>query len=237
MTDPLPTTEISRLTTNPQQTYDLGRQLATLVCPGDWIALRGELGSGKTQCVRGIAAGLNIDPDAVSSPTFVMLQRYEPADAAGIPMIHVDAYRSDDLSDDAGIGLDDPGFDETLRVIEWADRAESILPADHLQLNFYHQGPNDRHVTLIGHGTWANRLHKLSLSESSDHPGPDDEHSQQSQCPICRTTVATHASSYPFCSSRCRYVDLEQWFDGAYSLSRDIDWEQDDLDEMSAPDQ
>ena len=72
-------------TASAEETTACGQRLGTLLQPGDVVALDGPLGAGKTQFVRGLSAGLGLDPGDVSSPTFVMMQEYEPAPAPADP--------------------------------------------------------------------------------------------------------------------------------------------------------
>lgn len=116
-------------TQTPEETQALARRLAPLLRPGDFLALIGELGGGKTCFVQGLAGGLGVQ-GRVSSPTFVLVH-YHPGP---IPLCHVDAYR---------IGpeeLHELGVDEYARTgvvaVEWADRVAAAWPPDVLILNF-----------------------------------------------------------------------------------------------------
>ena len=79
-----------------QATLDLGKRLGALLREGDVVALVGALGAGKTHLVRGVAQGMGLDPQQVSSPTFVLMQEYSPEDDAAsgaLTLVHIDAYR------------------------------------------------------------------------------------------------------------------------------------------------
>ncbi|HUS46644.1 MAG TPA: tRNA (adenosine(37)-N6)-threonylcarbamoyltransferase complex ATPase subunit type 1 TsaE [Phycisphaerae bacterium] len=113
-------------------TLSLGRKLAARLRAGDCVALIGELGSGKTVLVRGIAGGLGVgDTRLVSSPTFVLVHEY----AARLPIYHVDLYRLSEPSAE----LRDLGLDEMLArgvvLIEWAERAAGALPSPRWQID------------------------------------------------------------------------------------------------------
>ena len=145
-----------------EQTMAVGTAVAEVARPGDLVALIGELGAGKTQFVRGMAAGLNIEPMRVSSPTFVFLQEYDPVDSAGGSMVlaHVDAYRLAGTDDLASIGWE--GDAEELRrgavlVVEWADRIAGALGEDWLEVRLVHNG-DGRTITTSPHGKWADRM-------------------------------------------------------------------------------
>ena len=103
-------------TSSPDQTRSLGRRIADVVEPGDVIALEGDLGSGKTELVKGIAEGLGVSA-SVHSPTFVLHHRYR----GRLPIEHYDLYRLQGMAW-VDTGLDEPAPD-ALTVIEWAERA------------------------------------------------------------------------------------------------------------------
>jgi tRNA threonylcarbamoyladenosine biosynthesis protein TsaE len=104
--------------TSESETRAIAAALASRLSAGDVLLLHGDLGSGKTAFVRGLAAGLGGDPDEVTSPTFTLVHEYR---GGRLPIVHVDLYRLD------GIDLDDVGLDEALAragivAIEWAER-------------------------------------------------------------------------------------------------------------------
>lgn len=100
-----------------------GRELATLLRGGDLVGLQGDLGAGKTVFVRGIASGLGLPAERVSSPSFVLAVQYE-----GDPgLLHVDLYRLE-----TGAGLEDLGIEEALDggwvvAVEWGERLPPFL--------------------------------------------------------------------------------------------------------------
>lgn len=131
-----------------RETEDLGRTLAGRLAAGDRVHLVGELGAGKTAFVRGLAGGLGIDPDEVSSPTFTLVQEYR---GGRLPLYHVDLYRIGP-SDVADLGLDALAGDGVLAV-EWAER----LPepdAGAIRVVFDPVGHDEhvRHITIGGAG-------------------------------------------------------------------------------------
>jgi tRNA threonylcarbamoyladenosine biosynthesis protein TsaE len=109
---------VSHVTTGEAGTRAVARALATTLVAGDIVLLRGDLGAGKTVFVKGLAEGLGLDPDAVTSPTFTLVHEYG---GGRLPLIHLDLYRL------ASTELDDVGFDPELAgrgvvVVEWAER-------------------------------------------------------------------------------------------------------------------
>ncbi len=118
------------------------------------LALIGALGAGKTAMVHGIAAGLDVPPDSVSSPTFVLAHEYR----ARLPLIHIDLYRLRTDADVESIGLSDYFTDRTVVAIEWADRFPSLLPEDRLEVRLTHRSPTTRTVRLAAKGPRSRSL-------------------------------------------------------------------------------
>ncbi|MEU0531832.1 tRNA (adenosine(37)-N6)-threonylcarbamoyltransferase complex ATPase subunit type 1 TsaE [Amycolatopsis tolypomycina] len=144
----------------PEETMDFGRALGRVLRAGDLVLLAGPLGAGKTTLTRGIADGLGVG-GRVSSPTFV-LARVHPAGAAGVPLVHVDAYRlGGDLSQ-----LDDLDLDTDLErsaiVVEWGEGSAERLSDDYLVVRLDRREDDVREVTLEPHGTWADRVPELA---------------------------------------------------------------------------
>lgn len=141
-------------------TERLGERLAKRAKPGDVIALWGELGTGKTVLARGIAAGLGIDEDEVSSPSFVILHEHR----GRLPFFHLDLYRL------AEGGLETTGWEECLdaggvTVIEWPDRLGAALPADRLDVRIEHLADTKRRIVIEPAGPSATLLFEGLRSE------------------------------------------------------------------------
>jgi tRNA threonylcarbamoyladenosine biosynthesis protein TsaE len=100
------------------ETTEAGKQLAASLQPGAVVLLYGELGAGKTAFVRGLAAGLGIDPGEVSSPTFTLIQEYG---GGRVALYHVDLYRLKPVEVD-DLGLDELTSEGGVTAIEWPDR-------------------------------------------------------------------------------------------------------------------
>ncbi|MDT7797249.1 MAG: tRNA threonylcarbamoyladenosine biosynthesis protein TsaE [Actinomycetota bacterium] len=146
----------------PEDTMEFGRSLGRSLRAGDLVLLAGPLGAGKTTLTRGIADGLGVG-GRVSSPTFV-LARVHPAGTAGVPLVHVDAYRlGGDLSQ-----LDDLDLDTDLErsaiVVEWGEGSAERLSSDYLVVRLDRREDDVREVTLEPHGTWADRVPELARS-------------------------------------------------------------------------
>ena len=131
------------VTRSDAETEAVGAELASRLGPGARVLLYGELGAGKTAFVRGLAAGLGIDPDEVSSPTFTLVQEYQ----GRLPLIHVDLYRlaSGEVDD---LGLDALAADGVL-AIEWAERLPRPDPAA-IHVRLEHAGEDARRIAVDG---------------------------------------------------------------------------------------
>jgi len=100
------------------ETSAVGSDLARSLTAGSVVLLSGDLGAGKTAFVRGLAAGLGIDPEVVSSPTFTLIQEYR---GGRLPLHHVDLYRLQSIEVD-DLGLDELTLEGGVTAIEWPDR-------------------------------------------------------------------------------------------------------------------
>lgn len=131
-------------TGSPEATQALGGQVAEALSPPRVLALSGELGSGKTQFVKGFCAGLGVDPARVTSPTFTIINEYA---SEGGPVYHIDAYRLSGAAELEALGVEDYVFGEGYVLIEWADRIADLLPEDTIRLHFAHVGEERRRIS------------------------------------------------------------------------------------------
>ena len=154
-------------TSTADQTMSVGSAIGQACRAGDVIALQGELGAGKTQLVRGIANGMGLDPRLVSSPTFVMVQEYEPEDGSDSPvLVHIDAYRihsPDELETIGWSGHGEELRDNAVVAIEWAKLIRPALGDDLLWLDIEHK-PDGRRISLSAQGAWQAKMQLLSES-------------------------------------------------------------------------
>ncbi|HEY8549494.1 MAG TPA: tRNA (adenosine(37)-N6)-threonylcarbamoyltransferase complex ATPase subunit type 1 TsaE [Vicinamibacterales bacterium] len=129
------------VTLSERETEELGRSTAERLGPGARLHLCGDLGAGKTAFVRGLADGLGIDPDEVSSPTFTLIQEYR----GRLPLLHVDLYRiaPAEVHD---LGLEALAADGVL-AIEWADRLPEPDPGA-IRIVFEHVSEHGRRITI-----------------------------------------------------------------------------------------
>lgn len=134
------------VTTDSQhETQALGATIASLLPRGSVVGLYGDLGTGKTHLVKGIAEGLGLSPKTVRSPTFTILHSYTEGDR---PLYHFDAYRVQTPDEFVELGFEEYLAGSGLTCIEWADRVETLLPDTTLRLTLTHVGPSQRRITL-----------------------------------------------------------------------------------------
>ena len=145
-------------------TERLGRAIGRVLRGGEVIALTGELGAGKTCMVRGIAQGVGLSPEEVSSPTFTIIQQYDSHPS----IVHVDLYRLDNPKEIENIGLSAYFDTNHVVIIEWADRAKvTQLPNDRLILELSHAGRYSRWIRLRTSGTKSEALLETLFHQES----------------------------------------------------------------------
>jgi len=129
---------------SPAETEAVGQQFAEDIGPGSTLALKGELGSGKTMFVKGLVAGLGTRCD-VTSPTFTILHEYR---GGRLPIYHFDFFRLENRESVARLGLDDYFFGDGVSVIEWADRFREFIPQQARWILFEIKSENQRAITF-----------------------------------------------------------------------------------------
>ena len=128
-----------------QETAALGRSFGLGLKPGEIVALLGDLGSGKTQFVKGVCSGIGVNV-SVTSPTFTLINEY-PA-PFGI-VAHIDLYRIGSHQELRDLGIDSYFRDSCICLIEWAERALAVLPLQYRRVKLTHgEGENQRVVTV-----------------------------------------------------------------------------------------
>jgi tRNA threonylcarbamoyl adenosine modification protein YjeE len=149
------------------ETIRLGEDLALALGKGDWIALSGDLGAGKSTLARAFLRALADDPVLeVPSPTFTLVQTYD----LRLPVAHFDLYRLGDASE-----LDELGFDEALSsgvcLVEWPELADELLPATRIALKLEHQAEG-RLATIAAPEPQMKRIRRvLAIRSFLDHHG------------------------------------------------------------------
>lgn len=134
----------SHLTGSADETRALARTIAATLTPGAVLLLHGDLGAGKTVFVKGLAEGLGLDPDDVTSPTFTLVHEYR---GGRLPLVHLDLYRLDRTE------LDEVGLDPDLAalgvvVVEWAERL-THNPAGAIDVRIVDAGDETRRLDIV----------------------------------------------------------------------------------------
>jgi tRNA threonylcarbamoyladenosine biosynthesis protein TsaE len=142
---------------SPEQTRRIGMRLGGVLQPGDVICLQGDLGAGKTTFVQGIAKGWG-SLDAVSSPTFIIVNVYRRADQSRL--FHMDAYRLDSTSEAEELDLDSMLAQGPL-LIEWPERIDGLVPDENLWVSLEHVDEEEREMKFKASGRRYDELLKI----------------------------------------------------------------------------
>jgi len=137
--------EIELISNSEAQTIQFGERLGKILKKGDVVALSGELGSGKTYFTKGVAKGLGIPPDLVTSPSFTLVNEYE----GKCKLFHIDAYRLE-KEEFLSAGLDEYFYEDGITVMEWADRWPEILPENTIWVRLEILDENKRKIIIRG---------------------------------------------------------------------------------------
>jgi tRNA threonylcarbamoyladenosine biosynthesis protein TsaE len=138
---------VTRRTQTPSETRRLGERIGRLLRAGDVVLLSGELGAGKTVLAQGIGRGLGVT-DPIKSSSFVIMNEYEGRE---LRLFHADLYRLEDPEQVAELALDELASRGVL-VVEWPERAESEMPAEHLRVSLAYDGAKGRLVEILDVG-------------------------------------------------------------------------------------
>lgn len=127
------------------ETKALGERLGKKLQGGEVIALIGELGAGKTCLVQGLALGLGINPrEYVTSPSFTLINEYQGRK----PLYHIDLFRLKNREQMEELGYEEYFYGEGVTIIEWADKAEDLLPEEYLRIEMIPLDGNRRRIRL-----------------------------------------------------------------------------------------
>ena len=130
---------------NEQETMSAAGRIGEGVSEGDMICLKGELGAGKTHFVKGFVKAFGIDSDAVSSPTFSIINEYYGT----IPVYHFDFYRIEGPEEALEIGAEEYFYGDGVSIIEWPERIESILPKNVKWIEIKTINSTTRQISII----------------------------------------------------------------------------------------
>ena len=145
--------EIRIASRSPDDTHQLGLAMSHHLGSGDIVVLVGELGSGKSVFIRGMARGMGVKKK-VQSPTFVLIRDYPRQN-----LCHVDAYRLKGWEELLDLGIEDYLYGDRVCAIEWGDKVIEALPPDYIEVRLTLLPPDEmsREITLVPHGRWRDR--------------------------------------------------------------------------------
>jgi tRNA threonylcarbamoyladenosine biosynthesis protein TsaE len=132
---------------HPKDTLALAASIATKLKKGSIVCLHGDLGSGKTTFVQGLAAALGVK-ETVQSPTFVLMNMYEGRKR----LFHFDLYRLENIKEIERLGYEEFFYGDGIAVVEWADKLKELYPPQCLVINFAHAGNDTRDIRLEAKG-------------------------------------------------------------------------------------
>ncbi len=144
----------SVITSSPEQTWHIGAILGKLLNAGDTVCLYGDLGAGKTNIAYGIARGLDVKEQYITSPTFTFVNEYQ----GRVPFYHSDLYRLKEPAELENIGFREYLESDGVTVIEWADRAEDELPAERLSVYLSFVDETSRELGFLADGERFEKL-------------------------------------------------------------------------------
>ncbi len=151
----------SVITSSPEQTWEIGQLLGKLLDAGDTICLYGDLGAGKTNFTYGIARGLEVGDQYITSPTFTFVNEYQ----GRVPLYHLDLYRLKGPEELENIGFGEYVESDGVTVIEWAERAEDELPVECLSVYLSHVDDHSREIGFFAEGERYKKLVAALMQE------------------------------------------------------------------------
>jgi tRNA threonylcarbamoyladenosine biosynthesis protein TsaE len=143
------------ISNSPDETEALGACLANFLSQGDFVALWGDLGAGKTSFAKGVAKGLGVDPsNPVTSPTYTLMNIYQ----GRLPLFHFDLYRLFGDEDVVDLGFTEYFSGDGVSLIEWPDRLSQELPAERIDIMLSYIDETVRKIELVSSGIRFRRI-------------------------------------------------------------------------------
>jgi tRNA threonylcarbamoyladenosine biosynthesis protein TsaE len=140
--------QVKITSSSPRKTEQIGLLLGEILIKGDVIALSGELGTGKTTLVRGMAEGIGLEKEDVASPSFTLVNEYR----GPLPLFHLDLYRLHDEKELLDVDFEAYIRGEGVVVIEWADRICRAIPSEALWIILQYIDNEGREIVVQGRG-------------------------------------------------------------------------------------
>jgi tRNA threonylcarbamoyladenosine biosynthesis protein TsaE len=136
-------------TRSTSETIRIGKQIGSQLHPGDVVALVGELGTGKTHFIKGLASGAGVKRSRyITSPSFTLIHEYQ----GKIPFYHIDLYRLKTEKEAEGLGLEEYIQGGGITAVEWADKIPAHLPEQMLWIEIRHTGAHNRSIEIRAKG-------------------------------------------------------------------------------------
>lgn len=134
----------SLISNSPEQTMAIAAKFTANLKAGDIVFLKGDLGAGKTVFAKGMAKALKVDPQSVSSPTFIIMNYYK----GKMPLYHFDLYRLEKPEELSSVQFDEYFYGPGISIVEWPERLGDKAPADHWLVEFFHKSENEREICI-----------------------------------------------------------------------------------------
>lgn len=133
---------------SPEDTIEFAIKFSSTLKGGEVLALKGDLGAGKTTFAKGLAEGLKV-ADTITSPTFVILKEYSAKiKDKQVSFVHIDAYRAETIADIESVGIQDYlDRDDVVMVIEWPEKIKEILPENTIWIKFENINEQERKIS------------------------------------------------------------------------------------------
>ena len=133
----------TRVSHSEAETLKIAADFARSLSPGMVVALTGDLGTGKTVFVRGVASTLGVT-GTVASPTYTLIQEYRGV----FPLYHMDLYRLNTTEDMINIGVEEYFESDGVCLVEWAEKLGRLLPADAARISIRRAGGENREIEI-----------------------------------------------------------------------------------------
>lgn len=127
-----------------EETIQIGSEFGRELKPGDVVCLNGDLGSGKTHFVKGVASYFGIEPEAVSSPTYTLIHEYP----GSVPIYHFDCYRLKNEQEALEIGAEEYFYGEGICLVEWPEKIDSLIPEEAIWIKISHLSDSERTISI-----------------------------------------------------------------------------------------
>ena len=142
-------------TKSTSETIRIGKQIGSQLRPGDVVALVGELGTGKTHFIKGLASGTGVKKSRyITSPSFTLIHEYQ----GKIPFYHIDLFRLKTEKEAEGLGLEEYIQGGGITAVEWADKIPTLLPEEMLWIEIRHTGEHTRSIDILAKGKRYEKL-------------------------------------------------------------------------------